>query len=390
MPRDRELMNSDAGQVADSDVAAVPQVFLHIGMMKTGTSYLQQVLQRNVAALERDGVLARYANGGGGIREAMLDILHSEAPTASDGGWSRLVRRARRHTGGKVIISSELLSFVKDERAQQVVTSFAPSPVTVIITARDLVRIIPSAWQERIKHGGRLAFDRYVDGVVDENGPQRVKRAFWTRYDLGVILRRWVAAAGVDRVVLITVPGRKASPTLLWERFASVCGLTSTGYDLSLNQGSNLSLGYAQAELVRLLNQRLRGSEQWEQCQPVIQQVLARDLLRPDPKRSTSTDRPMLSPAQHEWAAAKSRELAAEAGAVGVRVVGSLEELVPPAMSDDEKQTALAAVPPQTPEMFVDIVAALVERLAVGTADDSEDSEISEDVSEPVRRRARR
>ena len=386
-------MNSDNGQVAAGK--AGPEVFLHIGMMKTGTSYLQQVLQRNAEALERDGVFVRHANGGGGMREAMLDILHSEAPATSDGGWARLVRKARAHEGGKVIISSELLSFVKDERAQQIVASFQPSRVTVIITARDLVRIIPSAWQEKIKHGGRLAFDRFVDGVVDENGPQRVKRIFWTRYDLGVIVRRWVAAAGVDRVVVVTVPDRKASPSLLWERFAAVCGLSSDGYDLSLNQGSNLSLGYAQAELVRLLNLRFRGGEQWPECQRVIQQMLARDVLRPDPKKPASVERPVLSPAQHDWAVGKSRELAEQAAASGVRVVGSLAELVPAAMTEAEKQAALAAVPPQTPEMYVDVIAALIAQLAgttVPAASDDEDEldDLDDETSERPRRKARR
>jgi hypothetical protein len=345
-------------------------VFLHVGTMKSGTSYIQQVLHRNFDALEREGLFVRYANGGRGLRRAIIDVIHSDAPCSDEeGDWMQFAKSAREHPG-KVIISSELLGFAKDRRAREIIESFRPRKVTVIITARDFVRLIPSAWQEKIKHGGVLPFGKYVDNVVNDDGPQaRLRKGFWNRYDVGKMVRRWVDAAGLDRVVVVTVPGKGAPPTELWDRFAAVCGLDAKGYDTTLNRGSNLSLGYAESELVRLVNLRLSEHDRWKEYQPIVQEVLARDVLRPDPNRSSSSEaRPTLTREQHAWAARKSRELQEAVAATGVRVVGSLDELVSADMTDEEARSAPASTPPQTSAQQVEAVAALVQRIADGKA----------------------
>lgn len=350
-------------------------IFVHIGTMKTGTSYLQQVLERNTDTLARDGAI--YANGGPGTHRAIQDALSLEEG-ATDGAWSRMAKVSREHPGSRVIISNELLSFADDERAQRIVASFAPNPVTVIITARDLVRLLPSAWQNKVKHGRGWPFDRYVDSVIGDGGPKGAARSFWHHHDLGTIVRRWVAAAGADQVVVIPVPGRDAGPDALWERFASVTGLSSSGYDLRQDRRSNLSLGYAETELLRHVNRRLHDQADWHRQKKVIQRLLANEVLRPDPSRPASNERPILTPAQHAWAAAKSRDLAEEVAATGVRVHGELDELVPPPLTEAEERAALTAAPPDTPEMFVDVVAALVVRL-VETARGDEPAEDSPD-----------
>lgn len=335
-------------------------IFLHIGTMKTGTSYLQQVLERNTATLARDGAI--YANGGPGTHRAIQDALSLEEG-ATRGAWSILAKTSREHPGSRVIISDELLSFADDARAERIVASFRPNPVTVVITARDLARLLPSAWQNKVKHGRGWPFDRYVDSVIGEGGPKGAARSFWHHHDLGAIVRRWVAAAGAEHVVVIPVPGREAGADALWERFATVTGLSATGYDLTQDRKSNLSLGYAETELLRNVNRRLRDQPDWMQQKKVIQRLLANEVLRPDPQRPTSTEVPTLTPPQHEWAVTRSRELADEVAATGVRVQGHLDELVPAPWSDAEQRAALASTPPETPEMFVEVVAALVVRL---------------------------
>ena len=346
-------------------------VFLHIGTMKTGTSFLQQVLDRNAGSLARDGAL--YANGSGtsGTRGAIREALDKESAPGPNGPWSRLSQIARDHNGSRVIISSELISFADAAQAERIVRSFDPNPVTVIITARDLVRLLPSAWQNKVKHGKGWSFDGYVSSVIgNDDGPKGAARSFWHHHDLGAILDRWVAAAGAENIVVIPVPGREAGPDALWERFASVTGLHGDDYDLTQDRRSNLSLGYAETELLRLVSRRLRDHAEWPRIKKVIQRLLANEVLRPDPRQPASTEKPSLTPEQYEWAALKSRELADHVKAAGVRVEGSLDELVPRPMTDDDKEAALAAVPPATPKMFIDVVAALVVKLVeAGTAE---------------------
>jgi len=361
-------------------------VFLHIGTMKTGTSYLQQVLGRNTDVLAGDGAIY-VAAGAPTTRGAIKEALGKRGGASPDGPWSRLAGIARDHHGSKSIISNELISFADDEQAQKIVASFRPNPVTVIITARDLARLLPSAWQNKVKHGRAWPYARYVNSVISDEGPKGASRSFWHHHDLAAIVDRWVAAAGADHVVVIPVPRRDAGPDALWERFASVVGLNESGYDLTQDRRSNLSLGYAETELLRHVNRRLHDHEDWSRHAKVVQRLLANEVLRPDPSKPVANERPQLTPAQHEWTIEKSRELADHVAGSGVRVLGSLDELVPDPMSEEEQRAAIASVPPETPEMFIDVVSALVVKLvdasnAANTEDASGDAGGGPDVED--------
>src|SRR3954471_18180063 len=82
------------------------QVFLHIGLPKTGTTYLQSVLWDAKAALARDG----YLLPGRGHREHLwapsdrqerppLERRHPKAP----GTLARLVKAVNRHSGPAIL-----------------------------------------------------------------------------------------------------------------------------------------------------------------------------------------------------------------------------------------------------------------------------------------------
>lgn len=344
-----------------SERPAPAHIYLHIGTMKTGTSYVQQVLGRNSEALERDGAI--FANSGSTARAAILDLLAKQPELAMDGPWSHFAEMCRAHPGSRVIVSNELISFVDAKRAAEIIESLRPNPVTVIITARDLARLLPSAWQNKVKHGRAWPFDRYVDSVISDDGPKGAARSFWHHHDLPEILDRWIAAVGVDNVVVIPVPGSNAAPDALWQRFAEVTGLGPTGYDLTQDRKSNLSLGYVETELLRQVNHRLRERGEWSRRKKSIQRTLANEVLRPDPNSPRDDLRPTLTPAQHAWSVSKSRELADQVAATGVRVHGDLDELVPAPWSAEEQEAALEAKPPEIPTMYVAVVSALVDRL---------------------------
>ena len=120
-----------------------PTVFLHIGTMKTGTSFLQRVLQRNAAVLAADGITYPLENSRWALQvRAARDILEIKGkPTY--GGWAAMLDAIQAWPGRAAVVSMEFYSLASAARAEKIVAALAPSDVQVIITARDLVRVMP-------------------------------------------------------------------------------------------------------------------------------------------------------------------------------------------------------------------------------------------------------
>lgn len=338
-------------------------VHLHIGTMKTGTSFLQQVLRRNVELLSERGVL--YPLEAGSIGGAARDVLESgdEVPSP-DGAWAKLSEHLHAWPGRSAVVSSEFLSFATPEQVAEFVKPLRPLPVEIVVTARDLARIIPSAWQNKVKHGKGWAFANYVEAVTRQ--PPRARgpaRSFWHHHDLVDIVRRWSDVVGIDHVTVVTVPPSGAPSDVLWQRFAEACEVDSTDFDLTQDQRSNLSLGFTEAELMRLVNRELRGRVDRDDYRRHIQSYFANVVLRPDVERAAARDRPLLPPAAHEWAIEQGHHTADALRAAEVTVVGDLSDLVPSPLTHQQREAADSATPPVIPDPVVRAVAELLLRL---------------------------
>lgn len=336
---------------------------MHIGTMKTGTSYLQEVLRRNNGLLEAQGVL--YPDAGGSIGSATRDILEGgdEGPSP-DGDWAALVDRLHAWRGRSALVSSELLSFADDGQVAAFVEPLRPLPVEIVVTARDFARVMPSAWQNKVKHGKGWAFPNYVDAVTRHpRRPRGPARSFWHHHDLVDIVRRWSNVVGSEHVTVVTLPPPGSAAELLWSRFAAAADLDSTGFDLTQDQRSNLSIGYTEAELMRLVNRELRGRVDREQYRRNILAYFANVVLRPDVERAAARDRPLLPADAHDWAIEQGHQTAAALREAGVRVVGDLADLVPAPLTPQQRAAADSATPPVVPAPVVRAVAELLVQL---------------------------
>ncbi|MGZ8738777.1 MAG: hypothetical protein ACXWW7_16555 [Nocardioides sp.] len=230
-------------------------VHLHIGLPKTGTTYLQDVLwsQRDVLAAE--GVLMP----GPGHREhlwAALEVLdrsvgkrHPDAP----GAWARLVAEVRAHPG-PAVISHEFLSGASVKQAAAAVADLAPAEVHVVVTARHALGMLTAGWQESVKNGGR----KTLEEIASQPGNKRSGEFSWRTWDLGGVLRRWGGHVPPQRVHVLPVPGPGEAPDQHWRNFAGVLGLDAGRYRLPAG-ATNTSLGVAQVELLRRINAHLGG-----------------------------------------------------------------------------------------------------------------------------------
>ncbi|MCW2847761.1 MAG: hypothetical protein JWR90_1735 [Marmoricola sp.] len=230
------------------------RVVLHVGAMKSGTTYLQSLLWTNRELLAERGVLFPGRAGGDQMR-GVMDVLGHAAAQAHTGAWQALADEIRAHDGTSVI-SMEFLGPALPEKVDRVLAGF--EDVTVVVTARDLNRNLAAMWQESVQNGRAWTFADFVEGArVSRPHPGRdpesvtpAGKSFWRQQNLVRICRNW--SRGGTRLVLVTVPPPGAAPDVLRDRFLSLVGTPADG--LVPPPRSNESIGVASAEALRQVN----------------------------------------------------------------------------------------------------------------------------------------
>lgn len=303
-------------------------VFLHIGLHKTGTTYLQQVLRANRDMLRQLGV--EYPGGPGKPAQAFAVLdLQGRRPRGVDdrriaGQWDALVSHITGCGQPIAIVSEERLSLATAKQARAAVGAFAESEVHVIVTVRDLARVLVSAWQEEIKNDNTWTWRRFADAVKD---PAQLAaspaRGFWLRQDVAKICRTWESALPAARVHVITVPPSGSPPTVLLDRFASVIGIDPAELGEPMG-GANQMVGVPATEVVRRLNERLGGRLNQRAYDKVVKSTVVPVLAA----RADAT--PIRLPdEENAWIAQRAEEMIAALGVCGYPVVGDLDELRP-------------------------------------------------------------
>jgi hypothetical protein len=300
-------------------------VYLHVGAPKTGTTYLQDRLALNQAALRRHGVHYPIGVHASHFRPA-LDVL--QRPWGGlqqdvDGEWDALAARVRR-LSGTVVVSHEILAAARPSQVKRVMASLEDSEVHVVYSARDLARQVPAEWQEGVKHQRKVAFAPFLEQLQSET---RVKPTlwFWRVQSLPDVLGRWSRGLPPERVHLVTVPQRGAPRDLLWERYCRAFGI-DPAWAPQESERENVSIGAAETFLLRKLNRRLRRaglpSEDYRRLvrELVVHQTLAQ---RPNMTRVT------LPPSAFGWAEEVAEEWVQWVRASGISVVGDVDDLRP-------------------------------------------------------------
>jgi hypothetical protein len=307
--------------------SAPERVVLHVGLHKTGTTYLQSLLRQNRRRLaRRHGIYVPP-----GLRKtvfASLDLITRHSGMARDprtsGAWDRLAAEVNGCGLPTALVSQERLSVARPRHARRAVQSFPDSEVHVVVTVRDLPRLLVSYWQEAVKNGVTWTLDEYVSALRDpESAGVDPARRFWLHEDVTGVLRCWASVVPADRIHVVTVPPAGSDPELLTDRFASVLGLTH--HDLPREPRlKNENIGLVGTELLRRLNERLDGrlpdvAYDFGVKRPVVQGFASL------PRQRSS----VLDDDQRAWAASVSARFAEEIEKSGYRVVGDLTDLHP-------------------------------------------------------------
>ena len=228
-------------------------VFLHVGLPKSGTTYVQSVLATNKEALkDSEGLLYPGVNWGDQIR-ATRDVREMPGKDAT-GSWRALVDEIHGWPGNAVV-SMEWLCAASAEHVRRIVDDLSPSRVVVIFTVRDIARALPSGWQEMMKNRRIWSWREFLTAVTsDDPSTERVGRRFWKKSDVPLMLDTWSTAVPPEDVVVVTVPPSSAPHDLLWKRLCTVLEVDPRDYGVS-TRPRNESLGLESTEVMRRVNE---------------------------------------------------------------------------------------------------------------------------------------
>jgi hypothetical protein len=296
-------------------------VYLHVGTFKTGTSYLQSVLAHSKDQLADAGVL--WPGRAWADQVAATKGLLSNRP-GKQGPWDRIVDEIDGWSGSSAIVSMETLSMASPRAVKRAASSLSRHQVRVVLTARDIGRVLPAQWQESVQNGKFWSYRDYLQGVVEAGPGDRAYDHFWSKHDWAHVLRTWSQVASDAETVLVTVPPSGAPRGLLWERFCAAVGLSPADFDST--RTVNESLGAASAEVIRYVSAALDGRDTHRQTSRVLKKTLAKAVLN-----GRKNDEPtlVLPHDLEEWAKRRSDELIADLEGVPSSTIGDVDDLRP-------------------------------------------------------------
>ena len=305
------------------------RVFLHVGTAKSGTSFLQDLWWRHRDELRGRGLLLPGARrdhfAAAAVVKGMTAVVETLVDRERD-AWRRLVEEAR-HWPGDVLLTNEHFADSPAEAARAALDDLADAAdeVHVVVTARDLGRVLPSAWQQRVKMGARQAYRRFLATVRRDEDDQK----FWRYQDVPAILELWSAGLPDERAHLVVVPPPGAPREELWLRTASVLGVDVAGLDTEAER-PNDSLGLVEAELLRRINERLPRSERSPELTRHVKGTFVPEALVGWAAASRSSCPPGTTPGCTSAPAA----IVADLRASSYDVVGDLDDLLPAPLRD--------------------------------------------------------
>lgn len=302
-------------------------IYFHVGLPKTGTSYVQQALFRGREKLAADGVLIP-CDSVDDQTLAVWDFI-GRRPRGAQlprvvGAWPRTLESIQQWNGDKVVFSHESLVGARPGQVRKLKHSLSDDRVHIVVTVRDLARTVVSSWQQELGKRRTWTWPEYIAAVRDVGeGSASAGVGFWLRQDPLRVIKLWADDLPPERVHVVVLPPAGAPSEVLQQRFAAAVDIDPSSME-PVDKAINTSVGVAGAEALRRLNLALEGSLNERQYIRVVQTPVLRAL------RQMKSDRRIALPPEHlDWATSWATDLSSTLSERGYDVIGSLEDLVP-------------------------------------------------------------
>lgn len=305
-------------------------VYLHIGVPKTGTTYLQNFLWANREELRERGLLLA-AERQGDHYAAVIDLqggrFAGHEVAGVEGAWQRVAALAERWPG-RSLISHEIFGGLQEAKIEEVFETLGSRPVHVVLTLRDLARIVPAVWQESAKNQRVDPWPDFLERVSKLHKGR--DRRFWRLQNVSRILSKWGQFVPAERVHVVTLPPPGAARTLLIERYCAAFGVDARGLNLDITV-ANESIGAAEVALLQRINSTASERMSWEDYHDYLKHFAVPRLLatRVDSTRITMPDSAL------PWLREETERTRATITEMGCDLIGDLDDLSPRTAGDD-------------------------------------------------------
>ena len=329
----------------------VDRVFVHIGLPRTATSYLQTILWSNRGALRERGIVVPGAERRDHLwasRTVREEPQQERAPEHHRTAWARLCAELGS-TPGTGLISHEFFAAASAEQAAAMVAALPTEEVHLVVTAREPLGLFTASWQESLKNGSTTTLPEYARRV----SPRPTAIWNWRTLDLRLVLERWSAAVPPERIhVLVLDPGAPRDD--VWHRFAGILGFATDGIDLS-GSFPNTSMGVAEAETLRRVNGALTGFDNAFDKGVYLRSFLADERLVP-----RGGDRFWPEPEQVEDCRRRGDAAIDYLRGLPFDVVGEIEHLRVPAELEERRSTRSVS-DEEVAQVAVELVATMLD-----------------------------
>jgi len=315
-------------------------VLLHIGPYKTGSTALQSSLFAARSEFAEHAVYypGRWRRAAQQSWSVLRRSPRGRPPPKPVKFWKSYAADIRAHSDMRVCVSSEDFGPIREFRAREVVEDLGGQRVHVVAVARRLDRLLPSAWQERVKGHDSRTYETWLREILEDESSS-ANTAFWRSHDIAKMTAEWLPVVGPERFHVIVADDTDRN--LLNRVFESLLALPE-GL-LKPAEVTNSSLSANACELIRRINQTF-DDEEWtdEQYHATVYKGAIAEMISAG---RAPSDMPI--PRLPDWARGRVVELSHkridDLAATGVQVIGEPIDLIPPA--DQESDPGDTATP---------------------------------------------
>jgi hypothetical protein len=224
---------------------------LHVGPHKTGTKYLQSRLAFLRHRLAGQGAVypdvwqtAGAESGHPGLVEQVqsgnLDVI------------TDMVARFGHDHERLVVLSSEEFTSFDESQLLALRDVLRPGSIRIIYYIRRWSELLPSLWQEFVKHGGDIPLVNFLIAHISNTARS-------TALNFGIVVDRYIKAFGRESVRLVSYSDLTDAGVDLMRHFGEIClaqhvGALDYGGLENLPKRPNASLSFIDAEMIRVLN----------------------------------------------------------------------------------------------------------------------------------------
>ncbi|NEQ97180.1 MAG: hypothetical protein F6K30_10715 [Cyanothece sp. SIO2G6] len=241
------------------------QVYLHIGLHKTGTTYMQKVFTDNREKLRSLGVDypelgAEYLLGHHNL--AWSFIPNKPLINGENFSCDRFFEYIESCECSKILISSEDFDFLQLAQIEKLRQRLAHFEVRIVVYIRQPLNALYSYWQEAVKHGDTTPFNDYCFQVLDQP----------TSLNYGQVLDRWSAKFGIDVLSIVVYDNLlEDNEDIALYCLQQVLAIDISVHDVELPQSRiNVATDIRQIELIRQLNAIYKAENNTKTIPPVF------------------------------------------------------------------------------------------------------------------------